>query len=448
MKRSNLVTAIDIGTTKIVVIVGEKSENGDLKILGTGETPSTGVNRGVVLNIEETVAAINKAVENANIETDISKSDVFVGIAGQHIKSIKNRGYINIQSDDEEITKKDIDKLIEDMSRMPINPGEEIVHILPQSFIVDNESDIRNPIGISGSRLEANFHIVIGKTAAANNIKRCIQRVNLNVNELILEPLASSRAVLTDDEKEVGVALVDIGGGTTDIAIFQDKIIRHSAVVPFGGNVISEDIRSSLNILKKQSEALKIQYGSALARTEDKDVHVTIPGLKGREPKEISVLTLSHIIQARMEEIFGAIYYQIELSGYADKLGAGIVLTGGGSKLKNLTQLVSYITGKETRVGLPNEYIQSDIIDGPKYSTSIGLLLMGMDKLVKEQTFNTIEEEEPVKKEIIEENIVNETIEDEIIEDIKENTEDKKSTKWKDVFGAIFKENTSTKMDD
>jgi len=381
---NDFVAAIDIGTTKIVAIVGKKNEKGQLNILGMGNTPSKGVKRGVVLNIEETVSSIQMAVEEAQKAAGVQLSDVYVGIAGQHIKSIKNRGYKYIESEEGEINHNDVIELVEDMKKIPVDVGDEILHVLPQSFIVDNEVGVKNPVGMSGRRLEANFHIVIGQIASANNVKKCVNRVGLKVNNLILEPLASSRAVLTEDEMEVGVTLVDIGGGTTDVAVYNDGIIRHTAVIPFGGNAITNDIKKGCCILERQAEQAKIKYGSALADCAPEDQVVTISGLKGRESKEISFKSLAYIIQARMEEIIGAIYFQIESSGLLENMGAGIVLTGGGALLKNLPQLISYKTGLDVRLGFPNEYLTSDVnkeINQPMFSTSIGLILKGYEQI-------------------------------------------------------------------
>lgn len=379
-----LVSAIDIGTTKIVAIVGKKDESGRIEVLGMGKSPSHGVKRGVVINIEDTVNSIKNAVAQAQEMAGIKMKDVFVGIAGQHIKSIQNRGYINIDPNEGEITHKDVRRLVDDMFKIPIEMGDEIFHVIPQTFIVDNEVGVRNPVGISGRRLEANFHIVIGKVDSANNIKKCVDRVGLNVYDLILEPLASSDAVLSEEEKELGVALVDIGGGTTDIAVFYEGMIHHTAVIPFGGNVVTSDIKEGCHILERMAEQLKIQYGSALADYEQENKYVTIPGLKGRDPKEISFKNLAHIIQARMDEIIDAIFFEIETSGIADKLGGGIVLTGGGSMLKHLPQLVAYKTGMDVRVGYPNEYLTSETIgeiNQPMYATSVGLVLKGFEEL-------------------------------------------------------------------
>jgi cell division protein FtsA len=382
--KEQIVAAIDIGTTKIVSIVGQKKENGKLEILGLSRALSKGVKRGVVLNIEETVKAIQSTVEDVQLRSGIMFSDVYVGIAGQHIKSMRNRGYINRDKSDDEITKDDIIKLIEDMYKIPIDVGEEIIHVLPQNFIVDNETGVKNPVGMSGCRLEANFHIVIGQVASAKNIEKCINRVGLKINELILEPLASSEAVLTEDEKEAGVALVDIGGGTTDVAVYYDNIIRHTAVIPFGGNVVTKDIKEGCSILNRQAESLKIQFGSALGDIAPEDKVVTIPGISGRDPKEISFKSLAYIIQSRMEEIIDAVTFEIENSGYYDKLAGGIVLTGGGALLRHLPQLVKFKTGMDVRIGFPNEHLTGEVsedINQPMYSTSIGLVLKGYEYL-------------------------------------------------------------------
>jgi cell division protein FtsA len=421
-QKNNYVAAIDIGTTKIVSLIGQVNEAGKLEILGLSKTVSKGVKRGVVLNIEETVSAIRQTVEEAQKQAGVEFSDVFVGIAGQHIKSIKNRGYINLGSDRDEIFQKDIDALIVDMYKIPIDLGEEIIHVLPQNFIVDNETGVKNPVGMSGHRLEANFHIVIGQIASAKNIEKCVNRVGLRVNQLILEPLASSAAVLTDDEKEAGVALIDIGGGTTDVAVFYDDSIRHTAVIPFGGNVITKDIKEGCKILQRQAEALKTQFGSALGDLAPEDKVVTIPGINGREPKEISFKNLAYIIQLRMEEIIDAVMFEIENSGCLDKLSAGIVLTGGGALLKHIAQLVRFHTGMDVRIGYPNEYLagnKNDEINQPQYATSIGLLLKGWELMNKQPDVEipipkkkvvAIEEEEVLVTDLdeMEENIIEE----------------------------------------
>ena len=385
-QKDQLIAAIDIGTTKIVAIVGKMNENRKLEVTGMSKTTSKGVKRGVVLNIEETVNSIQTTVEEIRNKTGLNFSEVFVGIAGQHIRSIRNRTYLNRASFDDEITEEDISKLVNDMYNSQIEAGEEIIHVLPQSFIVDNEAGVKNPIGMSGKRLEGNFHIVIGQISSARNMEKCINRVGMAVKEMILEPLASSEAVLTEDEKEAGVALIDIGGGTTDLAVYYDNVIYHTAVIPFGGNVVTRDIKEGCSILGRQAEQLKIQFGSALGDLAQEDKVVTIPGISGREPKEISFRSLAYIIQSRMEEILDHVIYEIETSGVADKLSAGIVLTGGGALLRHLPQLVRFKTGYDVRVGYPNEHLSAEgleEVNQPMYSTSIGLLLKGHESMQK-----------------------------------------------------------------
>jgi cell division protein FtsA len=381
-KKEQYVAAIDIGTTKIVAIVGKKNENGKIEILGLSKALSKGVKRGVVLNIEDTVTAIQTTVDDVQKRSGIIFSEVFVGIAGQHIKSMKNRGYITRDNYEDEIKKEEVFRLIEDMHKIHIDIGEEIIHVIPQNFIVDNETGVKSPIGMCGRRLEANFHIVIGQVAAAKNIEKCVRKANLTVKDMILEPLASSDAVLTDDEKEAGVVLVDIGGGTTDVAVYYDNIIRHTAVVPLGGNVVTKDIKEGCAILQRHAEQLKIQYGSALGDIAPEDKVVSIPGISGREPKEISFRSLAYIIQSRMEEIIDFVNFEIQNSGYADKLAAGVVITGGGAMLRHLPQLMKFKTAMDVRIGLPNEHLAGtgkNEINQPMYATAVGLIMRGFE---------------------------------------------------------------------
>ncbi len=443
--KTDFVAAIDIGTTKIVAIVGKKKENGKIEILGMSTTPSKGVKRGIVLNIEEAVNSIQKTVEDVKFTIGEEITDVFVGIAGQHIKSIKNRGYINRDSYDEVITKQDIDKLIQDMYKIPIDIGEEIIHVLPQNFIVDSETGVKNPVGMYGKRVEANFHIVVGQIASARNISKCINKAGLQLNQLVLEPLASSDAVLTDDEKEAGVALVDIGGGTTDIAVYYDDIIRHTAVIPVGGDVITNDIKEGCSILLRQAELLKTQYGSALGDLAKDEEVVSIPGIAGREPKEISCKSLAYIIQSRMEEILDLVIYQIENSGYFEKLSAGIVITGGGALLKHLPALVKFKTGMDVRIGYPTENLSTENmkdVNHPMYATSVGLILKGYDYIEKSGTYKKPE----LKKKV--EEVTKEEVKEvfEFDEDKPAETRDPKDPKGslmsniKRVFTDIFDE--------
>jgi cell division protein FtsA len=384
---SEIVVGLDIGTTKIACIVGKKLENGKIEILGVGKSQSDGVTRGVVSNIDKTVASIKAAVEEAEKESNVSIKLVNVGIAGQHIKSMQHRGMRTRTTNEDEIARADIEALIEDMNKMVMLPGEEIIHVLPQEFTVDNERGIKDPVGMAGVRLEANFHIITGQITAIKNIYKCVQKAGLTVDELTLEPLASAAAVLSEEEREAGVALVDIGGGTTDIAIFQDGIIRHSAVIPFGGNVITEDIKQGCNIMRLQAEQLKVRFGSALS-TESKDIEIIcIPGLKGREPKEISSRNLAQIIQARMEEILEHVHFEIRNSGMDKQLIGGIVLTGGGSQLKHMKQLVEYVMGLDCRIGFPNEHVAKAVNESmltPTMSTGVGLVINSLDKLSME----------------------------------------------------------------
>lgn len=390
-----IVVGLDIGTTKIACLVGTKNEHGKIEIISMGKSESLGVSRGIVSNIEKTVQSIKAAVEEAQdrVDADLIIRIVNVGIAGQHIKSLQHRGIYTRSSTENEISQKDIDALIEDMYKLVMQPGEEIIHVLPQEYIVDNETGILDPIGMSGRRLEANFHIITGHINAAMNINKCVQKAGLEVKDIILEPIASADAVLNFEEKEAGVVLVDIGGGTTDVAIFHEGVIRHTAVIPFGGNVITDDIKEGCTILRRHAEALKVKFGSALASESLETEVVCIPGLRGRDAKEITLRNLASIIQARMEEIIEHVYYEIRNSGYEKKLIAGIVVTGGGAQLKHITQLFEFITGMTTRIGLPTEHLAStntiDSIVSPMYSTGIGLVMKGFEGVETNRPLDT-----------------------------------------------------------
>jgi cell division protein FtsA len=391
---SQVIVGLDIGTTKIACFVGRINEHGKIEILSMGKSDSLGVSRGVVTNIDKTITSIVAAVKEAQemVVGDLIIRSVNVGIAGQHIKSYQHRGMLTRINIEDEISQKDIDRLIDDMYRLSMEPGEEIIHVLPQEFIVDNEQGIKDPIGMSGVRLEANFHTITGHVSAARNINRCVERAGLVVKDTILEPLASADAVLADEEKDAGVVLVDIGGGTTDIAIFHEGIIRHTAVIPFGGNIITEDIKEGCTILKKQAEELKVRFGSALQSESMDNEVVCIPGIMGKNPKEISLKNLAGIIQARMEEIIEQVYFEIKNSGFEKKLIAGIVVTGGGAQMKHLPQLFEYITGMDTRIGYPTQHLGSENtienLTSPMYSTGIGLVLKGFQALDKQQAQN------------------------------------------------------------
>lgn len=384
MENKELIVGLDIGTTKICVIVGRKNEYGKLEVLGMGKAVSDGVDRGVVTNIDKTVHAIEKAVEEASEMANVDIADVIVGIAGQHIQSKIQSGSIMRQPTDDEITIEDVRRLSSEMENILIPPGNTIIHVMPQDYTVDYEGGIKDPVGMSGTRLEADFHIITAQTTAINNINRCVRRADLVSKQLILEPLASSLSVLSDDEKEAGVCLVDIGGGTTDIAIFYENIIRHTAVIPLGGNIITKDIKEGCMVMQNQAELLKTKFGKAITEEANPNEIVSIPGLRNRAPKEISIRNLASIIQARMEEIIEIVQNEIMQSGHYKKLAGGIVLTGGGSQLQFISQLFEYMTGLDTRIGYPNEHLGKSVIEevkSPMYATSVGLVLAGFKAL-------------------------------------------------------------------
>ncbi len=391
MNPENIAVGLDIGTTKIVAMIGKKNDHGKLEILGMGKAKSLGVHRGVVTNITQTIESIKQAVVEAENSSGLSIKSVVVGIAGQHIRSLQHSDYIVRQNSDDVIDHTDIDNLIKNVHNLVMLPGEEIIHVLPQEYKVDGQAEIREPKGMYGSRLEANFHIVVGQISSIKNIGRCVKSSNLNVADITLEPLASAEAVLSQEEKEAGVVLVDIGGGTTDLAIFKDGIIRHTAVIPFGGNVITEDIKEGCSIIEKQAELLKIKFGSAWPGENKENEIVSIPGLRGREPKEISLKNLSKIIHARVVEIIEQVYLEIKNYGHDEnkkKLIAGIVLTGGGAHLKHIKQLTEFVTGMDTRIGYPNEHLASESDDefsSPAYATAVGLVLKGLSKTSSEE---------------------------------------------------------------
>ena len=379
--RENIAVGLDIGTTKIVAMICKKNEYGKLEILGIGKAKSLGVARGVVNNITQTIQSIQQAVIEAEENSGYKINDVVVGIAGQHIRSIQHTDYISRSNSEEVITQNDIQTLIDQVNKLAMLPGEEIIHVLPQEYKIDGQSEIKEPIGMYGSRLEATFHVVVGQASSIRNIVKCVQSTGIELSGLTLEPLASADAVLSQEEKEAGVALIDIGGGTTDLAIFKDGIIRHTAVVPFGGNVITEDIKQGCSIIEKQAELLKVKFGSAWPGENKDNEIVSIPGLRGREPKEISLKNLSKIIHARVVEIIEQVFAEIKAYGHDDprkKLIAGIVLTGGGAQLQHIKQLVEYITGMDTRIGYPNEHLagnSSEDISSPLFATAVGLVM-------------------------------------------------------------------------
>lgn len=394
MNTGQISVGLDIGTTKIVVIVGRKNDFQKVEVLGMGKSKSLGVHRGVVNNITQTIQSIQQAVEQARTSAGENITEVVVGIAGQHIRSIQHSDYITRPNAEEVINEDDLQRLIKQVHKLVMLPGEEIIHVLPQEYKVDGQSEIKEPIGMYGGRLEANFHVVVGQGPSIRNIGRCIKSAGLQMSNITLEPLASANAVLSQEEKEAGVGLIDIGGGTTDLAIFKDGIIRHTAVIPFGGNVITEDIKEGCSIIEKQAELLKVKFGSAWPGENRETEIVSIPGLRGRDPKEISLKTLSKIINARVVEIIEQVYLEIKNYGHNEqkkKLIAGIVLTGGGSQLKHLKQLVEYITGMDTRIGYPSEHLAGDSseeVSSPMYATAVGLL---MDAIESQPSLDAVE---------------------------------------------------------
>lgn len=407
MENTKYAVGLDIGTTKIVAMIGRENEYGKIEILGIGKSKSLGVHRGVVNNITQTIQSIQQAVQEAEAVSGLKILDCVVGIAGQHIRSLQHSDYITRPDSEEVINEDDLDKLCNQVYKLVMLPGEEIIHVLPQEYKIDGQAEIKEPMGMYGGRLEANFHVVVGQISSIRNIGRCVKSSGLDLAGITLEPLSAANAVLSQEEKEAGVALIDIGGGTTDLAIFKDGIIRHTAVIPFGGGVVTEDIKEGCSIIEKQAELLKIKFGSAWPGENKENEIVSIPGLRGREPKEISLKNLSKIIHARVVEIVEQVYVEIKNYGHEDqkkKLIAGIVLTGGGSQLKHLKQLVEYITGMDTRIGYPNEHLAGDSdteIASPVYATAVGLVMNALQQQkrnapFKAETENYAQQEKPL----------------------------------------------------
>ena len=415
MEKNELFIGLDIGTTKIVAMIGIVNEYDKLKIIGIGKSKSLGVHRGVVNNISQTIQSIQGAINEAENNSNEKVDKVIVGIAGQHIRSLQHSDYITRENSDQVIDESDLEKLINQVYKLVMMPGEEIIHVLPQDFKIDGQSEIKEPIGMFGGRLEANFHVVVGQVSSIKNIARCVKSSGIDFDGITLEPIASADAVLSTEEKEAGVALVDIGGGTTDLAIFKDGIIRHTSVIPFGGNIITDDIKEGCSMIEKQAELLKIKFGSAWPGENKENEIVSIPGLRGRDPKEISLKNLSKIIHARVVEIIEQVYMEIKNYGHEEqkkKLIAGIVLTGGGSQLKHLKQLVEYVTGMDTRVGLPNEHLEGNNlieISNPTFATAVGLVMNSMknrknlnmnQKTLIDSNKDNIENDEEINSEV------------------------------------------------
>ena len=400
-----IIVGLDIGTTKIAAIAGRKNEFGKLEILGFGKASSNNaVQHGQVLNIENAVRAINEAIENCRLSNpNLKISEVYVGIAGHHIKSLQTRGDLVRQNTDEEITQNEVDQLISDQRKTYIPAGDQIIDVIPQDFTVDNYQNITNPIGYSGVKVGANFHIITGDKYAIRNITRAVNKSNLTIKDIVLQPLASADSVMCEHDLEAGVAILDIGGGTSDLAVFHEGILKHTAVIPFGGENITADIKTGLSVLKSQAEAMKVQFGSALAQEAKSNAIITIPGIRGMPPKQVSVKTLAQIVQARMSEILDFVTYHLKQVGMdARTLNGGIILTGGGSQLKHLIQLTEYQTGLNARIGYPNEHLASGYIEEltkPMYSTCIGLILKGYSDFERQRkNFVTTNQEVTVPK--------------------------------------------------
>lgn len=382
-KEQPIIVGLDIGTTKIVAIAGRKNEYGKLEILGFGKAESAGVSHGVVLNIEQCVRSIESAIEKClQSNTNLDIKEVYVGIAGQHIKSLQTRGDRVRTKVDDEISREDIELLIRDQYKTYIPAGDQIIDIIPQEYTVDNTTNVHDPIGMSGVKIGANFHVITGDRNAIRNIKRCVDKSGLTTRDLVLQPLASATSVMNDEDLEAGVAIVDIGGGTTDMAVFYDGLLRHTAVIPYAGVNITNDIRTGLGVLRAQAEQMKIQFGTALAEEANANAYITIPGLRGLQAKEISVRNLGYIIQARMHEILDHVLLHLKQIDLDKRLYGGIILTGGGAQMKNIIQLTEFVTGINARIGSPNEHLASgyvDVLKNPMYATCIGLILRGYD---------------------------------------------------------------------
>ncbi len=378
----DIAVGLDIGTTKVCAIVASPDEShpGKLNILGIGKASSDGLTRGVVTNIEKTVRSIQTAVADAQAQSGVKITSVTVGIAGDHIQSFQSRGVIAISRTENEITQDDVERLIEDTKKVALPSDRKIIHVIPQQFIVDGQDGIYDPVGMSGVRMEAIVHIITGLVTAAQNIYKCVQRAGLHVNDMVLEPLASSYAVLDDEEKEVGVALLDIGGGTTDLAVFEERTIRHTAVIGIAGKKVTDDVRKGLGILTEQAERIKQEHGYAFMSAIVNNEPIILPGIGGRPPIEIDKKLLCQVIQPRMEEILEIASMEIKRSGYSKHLSAGVVLTGGGSLIKGTADLAREVLGMPVKIGIPTGFSGGLVreIENPAYSTAVGLVYHGM----------------------------------------------------------------------
>jgi len=381
-EEKNLIIGLDIGTSKVVAIVAELTPDGSMNVIGLGQHVSRGLKKGVVINIDSTVNAIQRAVEEAELMADCTIKEVFTGIAGSHVQSINARGMVKIK--DAEVTQADVSRVIETAQAIALPSDQQILHILTQEYIIDGQEDVREPLGMSGMKLEVKVHIVTGAVAAAQNIVKSIKRCGLEVSDLILQPLASSEAVLTEDEKELGVCLVDIGGGTTDIAVFKQGAIRHTAVIPIAGDQITNDVAVALRTPTQSAEDIKINHGCALRQLADPREVVEVQGTDGREARQLSVQTLAEVIEPRVVELYEFVLAELRRSGLEEMIASGIVITGGSAMMKGMVELGEEIFHMPVRLGLPR-YVGglSEVVSNPRYATGVGLLLIGKKQVAQ-----------------------------------------------------------------
>jgi cell division protein FtsA len=380
-----LIVGLDIGTTKVCAIVGQRNENGKINILGVGSQPSMGgVMRGEVTNVARTVEAIKGAIANASKVSNVEIANVLVGIAGEHIRSFQQSGVRIRHNAETEISKSELQEMNKEQFRTAIDPGSKILHAFPQEYIIDSKQVTMAPEGMMGSKLECKYHVITGRMNAAKTIVKCVEDAGLSAADIVVEPIASAFAVLTEEELQTGIAIVDIGGGTTDLAIFYGGKIRHTAVIPFGGEIITQDIVEAFSILPKQAELIKVKYGHALPEGTRSNVIITVPGIGDRKPKQILEKNLAYVINARMKEILGLVNDEIKISGYKDKLNLGVVLTGGGAQLKDISNLAEFVLSCEAKIGMPDPHLGSGLVDevkSPMFATCIGLVLKGCSDL-------------------------------------------------------------------